>query len=143
MDIVDRPRPVSAVPDWIPVGAGGVVGTFLRAWSVLVAAPFAGWEAWAVAGGNVFGAFVLGYFVAGFTRHHPDGSVWHLFFATGMLGSFTTFSALAVDLLHFAEAGAAQDAAVYLLVSIPGGVMAALTGLAVGGAGDTDEEEEA
>ncbi|MEX1257830.1 MAG: CrcB family protein [Gemmatimonadota bacterium] len=121
------------MPDWLAVGAGGVMGTFLRAWSTLIAAPVVGWEAWATVGGNLVGAFILGYVAGAFLRHSPEGSPWHLFLSTGVLGSFTTFSALAVDLLHFADGDSAAAGGLYLLLSIPGGIVAALLGLALGG----------
>ena len=50
-----------------------------------------------------------------------------------MLGSFTTFSALVVSLFTLTQAGDALLALVYLVVSLVGGLGAALLGLRVGG----------
>jgi CrcB protein len=139
MSTTDTPATHFPFPDWVIVGVGGMLGTFLRAWSVLVAAPLAGWEAWATVGGNVVGAFILGYAAAAFLRHEPPGSPTSLFVATGVLGSFTTFSALAVDLLRFTQAGATGPAFVYLLLSIPGGIIAVVCGLTLGGGMESEE----
>jgi len=118
--------------DLAAVAAGGAVGTLLRGVSLLLAAPEAGEIPWVTIGENLGGAFLLGLFTMGLFRRAPDATRLHLFLATGVLGSFTTFSALAVDVVHLAHAGAGAGAALYLVVSIAGGLAAALLGLMAG-----------
>ena len=80
---------------------------------------------------NVIGSFVLALLVA---RVWPTAPAWlRAGLGTGVLGSFTTFSALIVSLFTLTQAGDALLALVYLVVSLVGGLGAALLGLRVGG----------
>ena len=101
------------------VAAGGFVGAVLR-YGVGAALP-------GVTGTlavNVLGSFALG--VAASTL--ADGRL-RLLLATGVLSSFTTYSAFAVETVTATAAlGALNVVTTYAL-----GVMAALAGLAVGG----------
>jgi len=118
--------------DLAVVAVGGAVGTVLRGVSLLLANPEAGEIPWVTIGENLGGAFLLGLFTMVLFRRAPHATRLHLFLATGVLGSFTTFSALAVDVVHLAHAGAGAGVALYLIVSIPGGLAAALLGLMAG-----------
>lgn len=81
---------------------------------------------------NVLGSFVLGLMVA---RVWPTAPAWmRAGLGAGLLGSFTTFSAVVVALLTLAQAGLAWLGAVYLLVTLVAGLAAAFAGLRVGGA---------
>lgn len=55
------------------------------------------------------------------------------FLATGVLGSFTTFSALAVEVGRLTEEGAIGVAAAYLVTTVAGGLLAAHVGIRLGG----------
>ena len=132
MAIPNRPGRANHIPDWLAVGVGGIVGTLLRAGSLLLAAPFPGWDPWVTAGGNLLGALLLGVFAGAVARRAPPGSPAQLFLTTGVLGSYTTFSALTIDVFRFADGGTATTASLYLLLSIPGGLAAAVVGLAAG-----------
>ena len=50
----------------------------------------------------------------------------------GLMGAFTTFSALIVSLLTLTRAGMPGTAMLYLLVSVVGGLVAAALGLRLG-----------
>lgn len=80
---------------------------------------------------NLTGSFALGLYLAlrqqSVTRPHS----LH-FWAIGLLGSFTTFSAFSVDLVRLVESGRVVTALVYLGVSLVGGLVAALLGGRVG-----------
>ncbi len=80
---------------------------------------------------NVVGAFVLGLLVAGVWRH--AASWLRAGLGAGLLGSFTTFSAIAVSLVAQADAGAWWLAAGYLVLSLVLGFGAAALGLRLGG----------
>lgn len=77
------------------VGAGGMIGALLRA-GVYGAVP-GGAGLWAV---NLLGSFLLG-FVA--MRLSGKSAELRLFISTGLLGSFTTFSAFSSDWFHYLE----------------------------------------
>jgi fluoride exporter len=76
---------------------------------------------------NVVGSLVLAYLVA---RVWPVAKPWlRAGLGAGMLGSFTTFSALAVSLVQL---GFGATAAVYLALTLVLGFAAAFVGLRLG-----------
>lgn len=105
----------------LAVIAGGVVGTGLR----LLLDALAGVE-WATLAVNVVGAFALGLLVAWAWPRVPDWARAGL--GAGLLGSFTTFSAVAVGLVTI-EGG---WAVVFLVANVVLGVAAAFLGLWLG-----------
>lgn len=79
---------------------------------------------------NVVGAFVLGLLVA---RLWSGASDWlKAGLGAGLLGSFTTFSAVMVSLVAQAHSGFWMLAATYLVLSLGLGLAAAALGLRVG-----------
>jgi len=79
---------------------------------------------------NVFGAFLLGLLVARFWSRAPGWLRAGL--GTGLLGSFTTFSAIAVSLVAQANAGSWWLATGFLGLSLILGFAAAALGLWLG-----------
>jgi fluoride exporter len=114
------------------VAAGGAVGTALRAAFLEVFPPTEGAFPVTVLTENVAGAFVLGVVVALLLWRRPDAVHLHAFLTTGVLGSFTTFSAVALDLVVLLEGGRFAVAVGYLSASLVVGLVAAVGGLAVG-----------
>lgn len=108
---------------------GGCLGTGLRL-SVDLAVPHTD-NQWASGTllVNVLGAFVLGWLVGGlWTR--PDVPAWlKVALGPGLLGSFTTFSAVMVSVVASGSAGRWALAAGYLVVSVGLGFGAAALGL--------------
>jgi len=80
---------------------------------------------------NVVGSLVLGVLVAGVWPRAPHWLRSGL--GTGLIGTFTTFSAVAVSLVSLSAAGRIGTALVYLLVTLVGGLGAATLGLWIGG----------
>jgi CrcB protein len=114
----------------VAVLLGGLLGTGLRI-GIDAAIPHtdAGFP-WSTLLINIVGSFVLALLVA---RVWPTAPAWlRAGLGTGTLGSFTTFSALMVSLLTLTQAGMPLLALVYLLVSLLGGLAAALLGLRIG-----------
>jgi fluoride exporter len=109
---------------WLAVLGGGTLGTGLRAsidLATLAAHP------WQTLGINVVGAFVLGLLVA---RVWPVAPDWlRAGLGTGLLGGFTTFSALALVVAQQPDV----ETLAYLAASIVLGVAAAWAGLRLGG----------
>ena len=54
---------------------------------------------------NVTGAFVIGVFLALITDRLTVNPLWRLFFATGFLGGYTTFSSYTWEALLLAQTG--------------------------------------
>lgn len=85
---------------------------------------------WATLLVNVTGAGALG-FVVGRQRARPEPSPVMFPLATGILGAYTTFSALAVEVLALGD-GAPVTALAYGLGSVAVGLAAAAVGLTAG-----------
>lgn len=76
---------------------------------------------------NLVGSFALGVLVA---RVWPLAPEWlRVGLGPGLLGSFTTFSALAVSAVELTAVGAGATAVVYLVASLVGGIVAAALGI--------------
>jgi CrcB protein len=79
---------------------------------------------------NVAGSFALGLLVAGVG---PNARDWvRAGLGPGLLGSFTTFSAVVVSLLALSTSDHLPTAIVYLVLSVVLGFAAALLGLQLG-----------
>jgi CrcB protein len=63
---------------------------------------------------NVSGAFVVGIVLALLAERVGVSPVWRLFFVTGFLGGYTTFSSYAWEALVLADEGAWLRAAIYV-----------------------------
>lgn len=120
----------------VGVFAGGAVGTALRAaigWLV----PAVGTVPLATIAINVSGAFALGLLLAALGRRGPDVGrrrALRLTIGTGVLGGFTTFSALAVDTARLLGTGRALEGVLYAAGTVLAGLAAAAAGSRLGGA---------
>ncbi|MBX3195308.1 MAG: CrcB family protein [Microbacteriaceae bacterium] len=116
----------------VAVLIGGVLGTGLRL-GVDALLPHEGTGfPWSTLLINVTGSFVLGFLVS---RVWPAAPAWlRAGLGTGLLGSFTTFSALAASLVAISAGGAALTALAYLAASLVAGFGAAWLGLRLGSA---------
>lgn len=89
---------------------------------------------------NVLGSFVLGLLVA---RVWPTAPSWlKAGLGSGLLGSFTTFSAVAVSLVSLVHADQWMPALAYLAASLILGLGAAWLGLHLGANRRLDEVNE-
>lgn len=111
------------VKNGLAVGFGGMAGALLRAGVYELASSVA--ALWTV---NLLGSFFLGW-VAG--RFQRKSAPFRLFVSTGLLGSFTTFSAFSAEWFRLIEASFVQG----LLFAVGMTVLsaaAAAAGLAAG-----------
>ena len=117
----------------LAVFAGGVVGTAMRL-GIDRALPHTDTEfPTSTLIINTVGAFVLGWLVAGlWTR--PAVPAWvKLVVGPGVLGAFTTFSAVMVSLVSLGAASSWPLAGLYLLATLLLGFPAAALGVWLGG----------
>lgn len=117
---------------YLAVAVGGLIGTGLRLGFDL-AFPHADGElpveTFVV---NLFGSFALGWLVGGFWTR-PGTPTWlKAGLGPGLIGSFTTLSAVMVSLIALTGAGELWLGVLYLFVSVVGGIALAAAGLRIG-----------
>ena len=112
----------------VAVLVGGLIGTGLRLGiDALIPHGQSGFP-WSTLIINVVGSFALGVLVA---RVWPTAPEWLRYgLGTGLVGTFTTFSAVIASLLYMLSAPLLGLA--YLVASVAGGLGAALLGLRLG-----------
>lgn len=124
----------------VAVFLGGLVGTALRI-GIDAALPHAdGAFPLSTLIVNVLGSFVLGALVARVWPTAPASLRAAL--GAGILGSFTTFSAVMVSLVSLGDAGLLGVAAAYLALTLVLGFGAAIAGLALGARSKPIERDE-
>ncbi|MFA9431701.1 CrcB family protein [Egicoccus sp. AB-alg2] len=125
---MSRSDPAIAASTLRDVALGGAAGALLRAGAVLPAVVVAESELVALVALNALGAYLLGRLLV----RAVDDVRWRArlpLLGTGLLGSLTTFSGLAVPLALLWAGGAPLAAAIWALVSLATGVWAAAQGL--------------
>ena len=81
---------------------------------------------------NVSGAFAIGLVLAYLGERFEISPLWRLFFVTGFLGGYTTFSTYAWEALVLAEQGAWLRGGAYVLGSNVLGFLGAWLGVTLG-----------
>jgi fluoride exporter len=111
---------------------GGALGALAR-WGLTEVLPSPGGWPWATLLVNLTGCFLLGWLLAVLAARSPEPSWSRPFLGVGVLGGYTTYSTLAVEVVELVDGGSATLAAGYVLLSVVGGVVAvALGALAAG-----------
>ncbi|MFO7304047.1 MAG: fluoride efflux transporter CrcB [Gammaproteobacteria bacterium] len=77
---------------------------------------------------NVVGALLVGMLAEAFSRGHLPADL-RLFFITGLLGGFTTFSAYSLEIGVLYERGESLAALAYAIASVVGAVGALFVGM--------------
>lgn len=121
-----------AAPELFAAVLGGALGALAR-WGLAEAMVDAGGSA---AGTlllvNVIGAFALGWFLS----HHRTRDAWRplvvVFAATGLLGSFTTFSGYILESIELSRVDSLLQGAFLLIGSVVAGLAAAVAGRKLG-----------
>ncbi|HEY4162780.1 MAG TPA: fluoride efflux transporter CrcB [Dongiaceae bacterium] len=86
---------------------------------------------------NILGSLLMGLIAGYFAFRGGNAGLgqmsqhWRLFLTTGILGGFTTFSTFSLDFALLCQRGALTGAAIYLLVSVVGSLVAIFIALAV------------
>ncbi len=127
-------RPLHLQPRWmLLVFLGGAVGALAR--FVISSVAVRGEQAfpWATFGTNVAGAFALGMLLEGLSGNGADVGARRAIrigVGTGVLGAFTTYSALAGESALLVREGAPALAVGYAVGSALAGLVAAAAGMA-------------
>lgn len=113
--------------DVLAVGIAGIFGAWCRYLISLAANPVgAGEFPWGTLACNLIGCLLLGYL--GRASFFKWSSRLQLAINTGVIGSFTTFSAFSVETIELFRSGEVGMAIVYVLLSLWGGLGLAWTG---------------
>jgi CrcB protein len=111
--------------------AGGVIGALARAGLGEALPHGAGEWPWATFAVNVFGAFLLGYFVTRLQERLPLSAYRRPFLGTGLCGALTTFSTMQIELLRMLDRGDIGLAGGYAAASIGAGFVAVAAATAI------------
>jgi CrcB protein len=115
---------------WLAVALGSALGGVARHGVARLWPMVPG--AWPVAtmSVNIAGSFAIGLLAALTAR--DSGETARLFWMTGVLGGFTTYSAFALETVTLASAGAAGRAALYVAATVALCLVAAVAGRTLG-----------
>ena len=81
---------------------------------------------------NLLGSFAIGLLSVVLSARAGGAETARLFWMTGVLGGFTTYSAFALETVTLAGAGEAMRAAAYVAVTVLACLVAAFAGRALG-----------
>jgi CrcB protein len=84
---------------------------------------------WATFGVNITGALLLGFVLVLVLEHLPPSRLTRPFVATGLLGTYTTYSAFALETVQLVDEGRPGLGVAYVAASVTGGLVAAWAGM--------------
>lgn len=114
---------------YLAVGLGSGIGSALRySVSLMSQAMLGGYFPWGTLIVNILGSGLIGWLAASTARSPQRFIRWHPFLVAGFCGGFTTFSLFSLETLHLVQGGLAGLALVYVLVSLPLWLGAAMLG---------------
>jgi CrcB protein len=119
-----------SIQNLLAVALGGVVGSLARYLVYLATAHLFGHGfPYATLFVNVTGSFVLGALVETMALTWSASNAMRLMLAVGLLGSFTTFSTFAIDVVVLSERRQLMLAGLYASASVVLSIAAAFAGL--------------
>jgi CrcB protein len=121
---------MSAWRAYLAVGAGSALGSVLRySVSLLSQAALGGYFPWGTLIVNVLGSCLIGWLAATISRS-PHGQLarYQPLLVAGFCGGLTTFSLFSLETLYLVQLGQPGLALVYILISLPLWLGAAIVG---------------
>ncbi len=137
-DLLERPGRGPRGEVWprfdvlVAVSVGGALGALARFGLTRLVPPDDFGVPWATLSANVAGSLLLGLVTAVAIGRFPNHRYLRPLLGVGVLGSFTTYSTLAIELDTRLGQGRVGPAVAYALVSIAAGIAAAAAGLWLG-----------
>lgn len=108
------------------IAVGGAIGALGRVGLGEAFPPAPGSWPWTTFAINVAGAFLLGYLATRLQERLPLSTLRRPLLATGLCGTFTTFSTVQVEVLRMLDAHELALAAGYVAASVALGYLAVL-----------------
>ena len=105
------------------IALGGAVGALSRVGLSHAFPPTPGSWPWVTFAINLLGTFALGFLVVYLQRHRPLSTLHHPLLATGLCGTFTTFSTLQLEVLRMIDRHRDGVALAYVASSVAGGYL--------------------
>jgi CrcB protein len=78
---------------------------------------------------NVTGSLIIGFFLTLISERYSVDPLWRLFFATGFLGAYTTFSSYTFEAAQLIRDGLYVPAFLYLFGSVLAGMIGVFMGI--------------
>lgn len=117
---------------WLAIAIGGALGSVLRFAAVSYLTPLINqrfpFGTFIV---NLSGSFLIGVAYVLLVEKTTLPAEWRLFFITGILGGYTTFSAFSLEILQLWQEGHVINAFVYASGSVILGLLMAFIGMAL------------
>lgn len=107
------------------VATGGAIGSMLR-YSVALTSISKTFPAGTLLI-NIIGSFIIGILAALFFRNIINTNLWR-FFAVGICGGFTTFSAFSLEAFNMLQHQSYTNFLLYIVASVAGGLLAVAAG---------------
>jgi CrcB protein len=115
----------------LAIGSGSFIGGVLRyLFSKAVQSRFLSAFPFGTLGVNILGCFLIGVVFAISERGNMSHE-WRLFFATGLLGGFTTFSAFSNETIGLLRDGQFFYASAYIIGSVALALAATFMGISI------------
>ena len=117
---------------WLAIALGGAIGSVLRYAAVSYITPLLNYKfplgTFVV---NILGSFLIGAAYVILVEKTKLPVEYRLFFITGLLGGFTTFSAFSLEILQLWQEGHVLNAFAYATSSVILGLLMAFVGMAL------------
>ena len=124
--------PLPPATAWMAVAVGGLLGTEARYGLGLVFPEDGGGVPWTTLAINIEGSLLLGLLTSFWAERAAAPSWLQAGLGPGLLGSFTTFSAVVIAIDQLAAAGSHHVWMAYLGLSLAAGLAATVAGLVLG-----------
>ncbi|RYY76577.1 MAG: fluoride efflux transporter CrcB [Gammaproteobacteria bacterium] len=115
---------------WLAIAIGGALGSMLRFASVSYLTPLFNFKfpigTFIV---NIIGSLLIGVLYVLLVEKNNLSPLYRLFFITGLLGGYTTFSAFSLEMLQLWQSGHVVNSMAYAIGSVILGLLAAFFGM--------------
>ena len=118
---------------WALVMAGGALGAAGRFWlGGSLIRQFGERMPWGTLAANFIGAFAIGFLAEFLLERGQAAMYWRAFLMIGLLGALTTYSSVMLELLVLTRNGRTGAAALYLGITLVGGMLLVWAGARFG-----------